>query len=335
MHRPAPEHLRSGGGTVIRPSRLGLARYCEMAPALAEQYPNRNENTDTGNSVDAESTADLAGTKAAESADAKAIVSWMREKFGKEHWRCWVQTKVALTDSEWGTVITEGTPDFQAADTRNNPIVVTVDFKKREQYAAGLLSDPDENDQCHAYSIARCEIEGIGMYRNCLLLFGDGEVEPLWSRPFQAFGPVRREIEEICAREPKDIFSAKAVSGPHCLRCYPRVHCPAWQHRAEWLRSKMANGIEITKENRTQILAGWLAMKDMIEPIGEQLKATVQEWGPILLGEGKVWKSITMRGKASADVPAIRAAMAEKGLNYDDYVKKGGPYSQFRIGKAK
>jgi CRISPR/Cas system-associated exonuclease Cas4 (RecB family) len=209
---------------VIRPSSLSIARYCQLAPALSERFPSRSEATDRGHDVDAQATAELRDGVVATDADARAIVEWVGRELGGQILQ--LQAPVALQDPDTGGLLTKGTADLVAHDPDWLSVCV-VDFKKREQWLAGRLAAPDDNLQAHAYGLAVAIANNARHYNLCLLLFGDGEVEPMWSRRYdvEEWTPV---LEEIRAIQDAQSADPKPTSGPHCLACYPRLHCPSW-----------------------------------------------------------------------------------------------------------
>lgn len=311
---------------MIRPSALTIAEDCDLAPVLAERFPTRSAATDRGGDVDGQATGELAGGPAATDPDARAIVSWVRRELdGRE---LHVQEAVALYDPDTGGLLTRGTPDIVAEAL---PISVeVVDIKKREQYLAGRLLEPDRDLQTHAYSLARVQVTKARRYRKCLLLFGDGSVEALWSKWYEApdWAPV---LDRIRAIEMRQVSDPRGTAGPHCVRCYPRLHCPHWTLPAHTgpteLEPLTAPG-GLTAENAGRALVATLALEEVAERAKEQLRAFVKEHGPIVVGDRK-WGPIRMPGRVGVDTKALEAA----GL-YEKFSRRGAPFEQYRWGRA-
>lgn len=328
---------------MIRPSSLSIAKFCELAPVLSERFPSRNANTDRGSEVDAQVTAWLDGGPEPSDPDAKACMAWLNAQFPEGKWWLNSQRRVELRDPDTGALITAGTPDIVAREVGDRTNRVIVDLKKREQYGAGRLADPDDNDQLHAYALASTP-EG-GSYRTCLLLFGDGQVEALWSKRYAAEGgvcdtrdgAVRYEswdpiLARITAVNDRSGGEPKGTTGPHCGACYPRLHCPNWAlpaHQGPTELAPLTAPGGITKDNAGKALLAVMAVEEVAAKARDQLKAWAAENGPIVVG-GRQWGPVVMPGRMSVDTAALEAA----GL-YERFARVGRPFTQFRMTKAK
>lgn len=199
--------------------------------------------------------------------------------------------------------------------------LTTADWKKREQYDAGILVGPDDNLQLHAYSIARGTLVNADRYRNALVLFGDGEVDPIYSRwyPRREWGQWIERIRAVQVKPPI------AHPGAHCHSCYQRGVCSNYRERAalamavigEQLPDKLSDNQAAELVMRAQLVqaAAKLAL--------EMAQAHVESGGRIE-ADGKLYRPVAMPGRKSADI---------KGLERDglgQYVKKGEGYSQWR-----
>ncbi len=312
---------------MIRPSALQLARHCDLSHVLAERYPSRNEATDRGNTVDGQATAELNGGLQATDVDAKAIVAWVRENFDDCDLRFQVPTE--LYDEDSGGLITRGTADMVAHTCTD---LTVVDFKKREQMLAGRLAGPDDNDQTHAYAIAEATRLGVVSYRTCLLLFGDGEVEPLWSHSYTRgdWMTIYARIRDVNINQADN---PKGTSGPHCMRCYSRVHCPHWALPAHQNPSELAaltaNG-QLTIDNAGRALMAVLALEEIAAQAKVRLRAFAESTGGSIIYGDRQWRRTLMPGRSSIDSAALkRDGLAEK------YTRKGAPFEQWRWSKAK
>jgi hypothetical protein len=310
---------------VIRPSSLSIARFCMLAPALSELWPSRNDAADRGNAVDGQFTGELRDGVVATDADARACIGWVAEHLAGHE--VMPQQRVRLLDPDTGGLLTEGTADLVAV--RGDGPVVIVDLKKREQMLAGRLTEVDSNLQLHSYGLAEMLRLGHGAYQLCLLLFGDGEVEAQWSEIYtvHSWMPV---LEEIRAIQDRQEANPKPTSGPHCLACYPRVHCPSWTlpaHQGPTELEPFTKPGGLTRENFGRALAAREALKDVVELVGEQLKAFADaNGGKVPVGGGKAWGSVMSKGKASIDAKKLEAdGLLEK------YTRRGAPFPTYRL----
>ena len=315
---------------MIRPSSLSIARHCQLAPVLSERWPTKSAATDRGNDVDAQATGELTGGPKATDADARAIVAWFAEHM--PGWSFRVQAKIQLFDADTGGLLTEGTPDVQAEPPNALPgdIVVIVDIKKREQRFAGRLPAIDDSLQLHAYALAAAQ---GNPYQLVYLLFGDGDAESEWSRVYtpEDQAPILEEIRGIQARSRHD---PRPTEGPHCLACYPRIHCPTWALPAHQGPSELEPFTQpggLSVENFGKALLAVTALEEVAERARDQLKAFAKAHGaPVPVGAGKAWGPVWNKGKAGIDAEALKAdGLLEK------YTRRGAPYPTYRIVKER
>jgi len=304
---------------MIRPSSLSIAKFCALAPVLSERYPTRNAGTDRGNAVDAQVTASLVSGAEPADADARACVEWFREQFPAPRYRIACQKRVTLRDPDTGAIITEGTADVLVHDTQD-PVDYVVDLKKREQYDAGRLADPDENLQLHAYALASTA-EGRS-YQTYLLLFGSGRAEPIPSKIYTAetWAPILTRIQEINERtgEPR------GESGEHCGQCYPRIHCPQWALRA--YRGLERNDVAFNDNNGADLLLEAKAMEERAARIRELAKHKVDTDGKGIRVGSQEYRRIMMSGQMTVDT----AALERDGL-YERYARVGRGFASYKL----
>lgn len=325
---------------MIRPSSLSIARFCQLSPVLSEQFPSRSEATDRGNEVDGQVTAEIRDGVVATDGDARACIDWLSANL--DAGGLVVQVPVRLSDPDTGGLLTAGTPDVVHLNG-DHSVVTVVDLKKREQMLAGRLAAPDDNLQLHAYALAEASRVGAQAYRLCLLLFGDGEVEEQWSRVYtvETWAPA---LEEIRAIQDQQSASPVATSGPHCLACYPRVHCPSWTLPALQGPSEMEPFTRpggLTVENFPRALAAKKALEDVAKLADAQLKAFADaNGGSVPMGGGKVYRPVWSKGKAYIDTDAMAAELAK--LTDKDvagvltaHTKKGAPFPTYRLTNEK
>lgn len=317
---------------MIRPSSLAIAEHCELSPVLSAEFPETNENIARGNLVDAQVSRTLLGGELATDPDALACIARLSETgLLHPHWYRAVQEKISLCDPETGELITEGTPDIAVLAPPD--LAVIVDLKKREQWHAGRLSAPDENLQLHAYGLAWAIRTGATAYKLALCLFGDGTAELLWSQayPVESAKTLLDRVRRICDRRNVSMIGGprpRATAGPHCLQCYPRLHCPSWTLPAndgDTALAPMTQPGGLTPENSGRALQAVLALRDVAERGQEILKAYVAQHGPIVVGD-RQWGPVRMPGRKSG--PSVEELEAQ-GLGH--LVKQGRPYEQWRM----
>lgn len=309
---------------MIRPSLLVHADLCGLVAKLAEEYPEASEFTARGNVVDEQNTAALVKGAAPTDADARACVDWFHRTFTDA--TPMVQERVSLHDPDTGEMLTEGTPDVQVL-SEDGEELVTVDWKKREQFFAGNLPGPDDNLQAHAYSLAKALEVGAQRYRNVLVLFGDGEARPLESAVYERadWWPF---IDRIRAIQDKERV---ATPGSHCVSCYSRAVCPSNRERTALALTLLPKGDvgKLTDAQAGELVLRAKMVREAADLAMDLAKAHFNGGGSVTDGHGKAWRPLMMPGRRTADVDALEAA----GLT--QYVRKGEPYPQWRWGKDK
>lgn len=267
---------------------------------------------DRGNLVDAQVTAWVQNGMPPTDPDAKACVEWICTTFDPTTWELHAQFYVRSAVEG----LKRGTADLIAS---NGVKAVVVDYKKREQWIAGRLPAPDDNDQLHAY--------GLGFelpYQLCLLLFGDGKVEAMWSKTeynSHNTGPILERIKAICAASGPD---PKGTSGDHCGKCWPRIHCPHWALRGH---KGLADPTRPDRENAGELMLETVAMEELAKRNREVLKHLVDTDGPFRVGD-REFRRVIIPGKVSVDT----AALEEAGL-YERFSKIGRPFPQYRLSR--
>lgn len=307
---------------MIRPSALAVAEKCAYSADLAERFPETSEAAERGSSVDGQNSDTLKRGVPATDKDAKACLAALAalELPGQ----VLVQEKVALVDPETGAVLTEGTPDVQVVGV---DAVATVDWKKREQYFAGYLAEPDDNLQLHAYSIARGLERGARSYQNFLVLFGDGEAEVLRSRVYHQseWWPF---IERIRAIQDKERIPAP---GPHCQNCWQRWLCGSYRERAKLALTLLPQttelGAALTDEQAAELVQRAEQVKAAAGLALDMVKAHLRAGGKVEAG-GKRYVATVMPGRRTADVDALE----RDGLV--QYLRKGAGFERWTWRKA-
>ncbi len=312
---------------MIRPSSLSIAEKCALSPVLSARFPETNPNIERGLYVEQQVYKELSTGANATDPDAAACVRWLRANLDIREY----QQKVELRD-ETGRLVTEGTPDIVGTDTWQPGLLLVVDLKKREQVTYGKIPDVDDNLQLHAYAIAHAQRDGFLTYRTCLLTFGEGTAEPLWSHAYgpPEWGPILERIKRISGQSGN--ISGKdppGQAGPHCTNCYPRVHCPHWAIPAHQGPSYLAPFVEpggLSVETAGKGLLAVRAMRDMCDRAEQALKAFRLANGPgsIVVGD-QSWEPVQQQGRRTADL----AALERDGLS--GYIRKGEPFETWRL----
>jgi hypothetical protein len=272
--------------------------------------------------------------------DAVACVEWLRKHdiaTGTEG-RLFVQESISLNDPVTGEEITRGTPDIVWIHGNH---VLIVDLKKREQYWAGRLTDPDRSLQLHAYALAWAIRSGASSYKMAYLCFGEGDASFVWSAQYEVaieghsfLDRMRRIIDKSNANGARGTRPV-ATAGPHCTQCYQRAHCPQWLLPAHEgpqpsALAPLTQPGGLTVDNAGLALMTVMALEEAAERAREILKAFVTEHGqPIFLGD-RQWGPTMVQGKRSG--PSVAELEA---LNLVHLIKPGRPYQQWRIGKRK
>ncbi len=309
---------------MIRPSSLALAEKCTESAYLAQEHNEGSDATERGSLVDDQITAAIRTGVAPTDPDALACYEWVLATF--PGYELYPQERVQFIDPETGEVVTEGTTDLLAV--KPGVEVVVVDYKKREQYDAGRLTPPDENLQPHTYAVAAGQRFNVASYRMFLLLFGDGQVEPLASREYHEteWWDI---IDRACRinRAPRRI-----VKGDHCGGCWQRKHCRAWiLPTADAPSALEAFGKPggLTPENAAAAVLFVTAVRDMLEIAKGQLESFVDEHGPIRAG-GREWGPTSVAGRRSG--PSVEECIR---AGRPDLVKPGRPSTRYQWKKIR
>lgn len=315
---------------MIRPSSLGLGEKCTHFVDLAEQFPETSENAERGNVVDEQVSAEIASQRQtfATDADAMACADLFHTKIDIVQGRCELSTheKLSLFDPDTGDLLTEGTPDVQvyACDAH---LVKTVDWKKREQYYSGYLSDPDENLQLHAYSLAKAFAVGATGYQNIIVLFGDGKAEAIEGKVFQIheWNPILDRIRKVQAKP------RTPAPGAHCANCWQRWVCGSYRERAKLgltLLGDNAVAGPLSDEQAALLVERATAVKQAAELALDLAKAH-QRGGGKIVKDGKRYVPTVCQGRETGNVDMLRADGLTK------YIKKGASYDRWTWRKVK
>ncbi len=315
---------------MIRPSALAITENCTLSHVLGKQFPTKNENTDRGNFVDAQVTAWVNdGTKPSDD-DASACCGWLTNEFPTSDWTMHSQVRVQPQDPDTGGAICgDGTLDIVARHRRER-LVVVVDIKKREQYLAGRLAEADVNLQLGAYALG-C-VGPSDSYRVCLLLFGAGAVEPLWSDTYTSdtWQPMLQRIQGI--NERAMTTEPIATTGPHCNGCYQRLNCPGWvlpAHQGETALEPFTKPGGLTQDNigKAVMIAG--AMKEIADRALKHARTVASDQGWSIQHGGREYREVRMPGRVSVD----QCALEKAGL-LERFSRVGADFPQWRWTKV-
>lgn len=310
----------------IRASRLQISEHCQLADVLAQEFPHHEQETLEGLAVDKEACRDLAGGQPAEHPDAKACAWWVRENLV----HVLVKPRLELRDPVSNELLSPGEADLHGFHRRSRVLTI-VDFKNKGQYYATNLSPPDDNLQTHCYGMAAAAELHMPAYQTCLLLFGDGAVQELWSKTYTPADarPILERIRKICAQKAAlgDI-RPQGHSGPHCLGCYQRRNCPHWllpSTHAETALAPLALPGGLTSENAGRVYLAWEQAKDLCERVEVMLKDYAAKNGAFPVGEDKEWGPELQRGRRSASVSDL------EGAGLQSYIRQGEPKMVYKL----
>lgn len=177
--------------------------------------------------------------------------------------------------------------------------------------------------QIHAYGLAYAKKMGADHYCAGIYAAAEGRytwgemVDVDWDSPFA-------DLEAAALNE-------EACTGPHCSRCYGRLHCPEHTIRAVEGMGKLApvaEGGELSAETALDALGMVKAMEDL----AKQAKGHLQEWarrnGGIPDGNGKVYLPVMTQGRES--VCSAKKLRQTLGDAAEMFVKRGKPFEQWR-----
>jgi hypothetical protein len=229
-----------------------------------------------------------------------------------------VQEKVALLDPESCEPLTEGTPDlvFEYQHVNGSPAIIIIDWKKADQWRAGLLPPIDSNPQLLAYLAAWMLRAGAKLGKVCVVPWDEEGVYPQWSKDFtdqDVMGIIDmvRSAPEVDPTGPEP----EASKGDHCKRCYQKHHCSAYllptsDGMVQALVPLTVPEI-LTNESALAALA-WVEeakrklgeAKKLVEIVEDRLETHATTVAPIVGEDGKTWGIIPTKGKRSGPTVA-------------------------------
>lgn len=229
--------------------------------------------------------------------------------------------------------ITQGTADCVWEDDAE---VVVLDFKSGAR-AAFNVPFPRDNLQLAAYGLGFAD--ALGKTRMRLGIYLAAEDRWLWDLIDLDSAEGTRLWERVRAAALRD--PDVAVVGPHCDDCYHRLRCHAWTlpalstvERVTSLAPLGGNGDIVEPRKLMRLLQACKAMEEIADAGKAYLRAYVERHGPIVAG-GMQWGPISVKGRESTSVKALK----ESGL-YDravavGAVKQGATTQQYRWTKAR
>lgn len=257
------------------------------------------------------------------------------------------ETPVALTvsggylpfsdfDPENPEHLTKGTLDFGwVRYCWGGMRVLFLADMKRSPYAS---PNGTESLQVHAYAQALAEKLECEAYVVGLWILETGEW--MWSTDPPIEIGSRRHLEIF----DKIRFAARNVegqpsTGPHCSECYGRSYCGEYLLPAALAVTELAPVTEpggITPDNAVRMLQIHKAMREMVEIVGERLKAYYDAGNKIENGT-KAWRPVIMPGRESVRVEAVRQLLddlRQEGhpllQKYGEIIKRGNRYPTYR-----
>ena len=295
---------------MIRPSQLGIAEKCGLAPRLAVEYPEASAAADRGIEIHrqiAEGRADCE--------ESAAALGWLAERTVIA-----LEKHVRLVDPETGALVTEGTADAVLDD---GTTLTVLDWKTGRPEN---VEQPDENLQLHAYGLA-VALEMKRDFYTLALAFLDGpRVHVTTSReygPDEQWAMLKR-IKAAALRPPV------ASPGAHCGGCYQRAVCPSHRERTALALTLLPKGGELalTDEKATELVLRVKAVREACD-LAEQLARAHVEAGGKVEADGKVYAPVQVAGRKSG--PSVKE-LESAGLGH--LVKQGAPSMRWEWRKA-
>jgi hypothetical protein len=317
-----------------RPSALGIAQFCGLAPQLAEgRGAGRSAAVSTTfhmkcaadkdwqghyDRLTDDEQAELEGWKAPEPVELGDTVL--------EYADAVIETAVGLTEvcgycePDDPNAMTAGTPDLYWFI---GGVVYMADLKRSER----TTPDGPRALQLAAYALAVCAKVGADAYCCGIWSLEEG----LWewgdlimldsAEGLQNWKRVRAAAMNL---------DPTPNHGAHCTGCWERMACPQWHAPPEHLESTLApitEGGEITQENALALLLACEQVRDVEKHAREMLRHYADDCGGIVDPEsGKIWKGIMAKGRASLDKKALEAE--HPGL-IEQFEKVGKPSKRY------
>lgn len=216
--------------------------------------------------------------------------------------------------------LTNGTADAYWVTTDHNgrKVLVLADLKMAK---TSVLGGPNSL-QLKAYAIGladslNCEFYVTAIYGGVESAWEVGELVEVGSEEFDL------DVKQV--RAAASVKGNTLVRGAHCMNCYSRLRCPAW----EFLEEGETIVAPETEEGMVQLLLRSKSYEDRAERIKELAKAWVTQRGPLQdATSGKQFRAVETKGKRTLDPVAVEAALGEEG--FQKCFKQGQPYSSFR-----
>jgi len=218
---------------------------------------------------------------------------------------------------EAGT-LSQGTADaYWVVATDMGKLLVLADLKMSRM---NVLGGPNSL-QLKAYAIGLSDVETCDGYMTALY----GAVEQSWELgetvwlDSPQFLQDKREV--IAAATGTD---SGYVRGAHCLNCYSRLRCPAWETRID-------GETIVAPESGSGMLSLLLrakSLEDQAKRIKDMAEAWVEQKGPIRdEATGKVFRWVESSGRKSLNAEAVKALTGE---NFASCYKQGAAYRLLR-----
>jgi hypothetical protein len=233
-------------------------------------------------------------------------------------------------DPESPECVTPGHLDCaQVFDYDGKRVCVVVDLKRSER-----TSEVDSL-QLQAYLLAyaglhNCDQGVVGIWNLT-------DSEWIWGE-WVDLGPFSDEADRMRERVMAAAVNTSDATtnyshGPHCRGCYGRSKCPAHLMPLELAHTSLApfcipGGVEsLTPVERGEILLKVKQAEDTLEIVKEAMKTAAFNGYVVSDGQGKVYKRISVKGRAGFDSKALEV---DEPQLFQKYVKLGKPSEQYR-----
>lgn len=118
-------------------------------------------------------------------------------------------------------------------------------------------------------------------------------------------------------------------TGPHCVRCWSRMHCPEYLLPLRDPVAALAPFVEpggLQAGNRYEALQLYQKVQELVKLLKTNLQASVVHLGPIPDGAGKEWREVKVKGGRKLDHVSMASEHPELAAKYmkDTPPRSGG-----------
>lgn len=320
-------------------SQLEVARFCGQAPLLSKQHGagrpaamSKARHAQMAGELEASSL--LASLTEDELNEIRQWKSPAPVKFGageltyadaKKEWRVGLTKDLRYCDYDDPSRLTRGIIDVAWCTEVEGMKVAVVGDAKKEPWTADV-----DDLQLIAGGFAAADHWGCDAFTVGLWILSTSEW--VWGPTVDMYGlGAARWAEIIPHAAQNDSFYNK---GPHCQKCYSRLHCPEYLMPPELADSSLApwvsfEGRSLDMETVAHALELAQRAKDTAAAVLDNVKAWVDQNGPLKAG-GRAYKRIQMPGRKSVRLQLLKDSLGDEA---EPFITEGKPYASYRWGK--